>query len=507
MRLKAGERAWRLQQKWSAVVIVLLVISMIALGVVLLPAAAGPESARHAETTTASDNAGSGPGYYSGNKRHSAPEVSTRATTGSEEVAANATFSPEEIVNTKEVTTEAENVTKKDVIAEGTTKATVVAPKLLTQRSLVCTFGRGEEAYVFPHDGLCDFSFFDSMNTKSAASLAAPFHTTFTRMLETAKTHQRTEYGVGFDYRTLGGMEDALNDPATKRNMDQLHRSRIFHFGYLNVPFFNVAGRMFTRITMVLKAVFSMMADKRSSSRPVYTVVSVGINGSGWTEWLPYLFTDTFKPDGVISLGHFAASDRELAGCKILPPTFMESPATYYHNLEQAHDGVQKVFQNTKNIAYFVSVAMYGRWYKPREEGEHDFLKPCANFTGDIHGRVVEVCKNAEFNVRYHNDDPQGALAYNSKSGKVLTYDDSTSLCQKLCIAKRNRIAVNYGIAAFNVEYSETRNNCGHSNFPRLRLLKAVVEFFSSSYTSESAYDECIMLASSLGLSRPISKA
>ncbi|KAH6923672.1 hypothetical protein HPB50_004564 [Hyalomma asiaticum] len=74
------------------------------------------------------------------------------------------------------------------------------AERRLPKNSLICVVGEGysRESMVFPPDGLCTIVFFNSLLTRN--QLSPPFQDDLVYFMETARSHKRTEYGVGFDY-------------------------------------------------------------------------------------------------------------------------------------------------------------------------------------------------------------------------------------------------------------------------------------------------------------------
>ncbi|KAH7974153.1 hypothetical protein HPB49_010573 [Dermacentor silvarum] len=211
---------------------------------------------------------------------------------------------------------------------------------------------------------------------------------------------------------------------------------------------------------------------------------------------------DTFQPDAVVLVGHLSSRRSEEETCEILAPTTLVHFARHASpSLRDAHDTVRKLDSRGIRAALFVSLAMFGRWYKPRYQNPESrarsgslrgfgFLQKCRHDSGDVLGSHVQVCRDSAYTIAYHKEEPQGAVAYYRGAGKLLAYDNPESLRRKLCAARSNVTAVKYGFTAFNVEYEDATNRCGEGSFSRLRALKDLLNAFARRDSSEEA-EEC----------------
>ncbi|XP_077497177.1 uncharacterized protein LOC144107837 isoform X2 [Amblyomma americanum] len=371
--------------------------------------------------------------------------------------------------------------------------------------SLVCTVGvKLNRSLPLPDDGLCDFTFFDSLQRDGANELGGPFEDNFRHFLRHAAEHATTDYGVGFDYNAFEEMDDILSDSSTKAHLDSLWDQRIFHFGYINTPFSDFSHDKFTQLMEILKTVSSMMRDRSGGDHPSYTVLVAAMHSDLWIKHATHVFRDTFEPDAVVLVGHRSGRDHsESVGCEILPPTTLERFTRHGSpSLRDAHMTVRKLHTRDIQSALFVSVAMFGRWYKPRyqnaevrarsgSQGGFGFLQKCRHDSGEALGSPVQVCRDSAYVVTYHKTEPQGALAYNRKAGKLLAYDSAGSLEHKLCVARTNVSVANYGLAAFNVEYEDCTDHCGQGSFSRLRVLKDLLNAFNARNFSATTMEQC----------------
>ncbi|KAH6921548.1 hypothetical protein HPB50_002187 [Hyalomma asiaticum] len=88
----------------------------------------------------------------------------------------------------------------KKVRTKHTRPASTTRPSL--RGALVCTVGtKVNRSLALPADGLCDFTFFDSLQRNGVNELSGPFEENFRYFTEHAARHTITEYGAGFDYQ------------------------------------------------------------------------------------------------------------------------------------------------------------------------------------------------------------------------------------------------------------------------------------------------------------------
>ncbi|XP_049513972.1 uncharacterized protein LOC119431736 [Dermacentor silvarum] len=301
--------------------------------------------------------------------------------------------------------------------------------------ALVCTVGtKLNRSMALPEDGLCDFTFFDSLQKNGLNELSGPFEENFRHFVESAARHTNTEYGAGFDYHAFEEMDEILSDPAAKGHLNSLWDQGIFHFGYLNTPYSDFSHDKFTQLMEILKTVSSLMRDKSTPERLSFTILVAAMHSDLWIKHATHVFRDTFQPDAVVLVGHLSSRRSEAETCEILPPT---------------------------TLVHFAR-----------------------------HASPSLVCRDSAYTVAYHKEEPQGAVAYNRGAGKLLAYDNPESLRRKLCAARSNVTAVKYGFTAFNVEYEDATNRCGEGSFSRLRALKDLLNAFARRDSSEEA-EEC----------------
>ncbi|KAH7964586.1 hypothetical protein HPB51_027176 [Rhipicephalus microplus] len=109
------------------------------------------------------------------------------------------------------------STTTTDIMTTTTSTTTTTAPTLATKAPekrlvglLLCTLRSGfsSGAFIFPDDGLCAITTFNSLLGSGGNRLTPPYKQDFITFLKTASGHSKTEYGIGIDH-------DAVPRPPT----------------------------------------------------------------------------------------------------------------------------------------------------------------------------------------------------------------------------------------------------------------------------------------------------
>ncbi|XP_050031706.3 uncharacterized protein [Dermacentor andersoni] len=307
---------------------------------------------------------------------------------------------------------------------------------------LICTFGElTSEATVVPEDGLCDYTFYDSLQKEGGSKLAGPFEPGFERFLEITARHSKTEYGVGLDYGALGELEMLVQKRSTKDHLDNMFSRKLYHFGFVNTAFYYFNFDQLESMLKVLKKVSDLMDDRRSPTRPIYTVIAVALISTGWVDAAVSEFRRTYTPDALVSVGHYFSEDKNFMGCLAVPPTLLDVPPSddYYYSLNTAHEAAKVVDDKLANMTKVVSVAMFGRWYRPLypdpevvdKPGNYSPLQACSMIPESQIGNIADLCANPTYTASYHDNKSQSQVVYSKKTERMFIYDDSASMRSK----------------------------------------------------------------------------
>lgn len=357
-------------------------------------------------------------------------------------------------------------------------------------QSLICTFGtKLNPTTVFPPDGLCDFIFFDSLYQNGTNKLDGDSSPNFMYFMEKAMEHNETTFGVGLDFESYADIEEFLNSDQASPTLQQLVRGGIHHYGVINTPVTPLWTTEVERALNVLKAFDSLMQEEETEDTPLYTAFTASLYSKALLTNFTTLFKTVFTPDLLILYGHFFAGDQSWPDCQVVPPTFDTPPESgaYIYSLKTAHSNV-KDLQRADLPAHTaaVSVAMFGRWYKPRhvdqssavgEPGNYSLFSMCEP-TGDDEqfGSVAQVCRLPMWSSRVYSTKHRSEYCYDSNMARIFTFDTSRTLREKLCSQKGRVMSVDYALAAFNLEYADGRGDCGEGDFAELRALRRLVD-------------------------------
>ncbi|KAH7974524.1 hypothetical protein HPB49_016413 [Dermacentor silvarum] len=327
---------------------------------------------------------------------------------------------------------------------------------------LICTFGDSTSAAtVAPEDGLCDYTFFDSLQKQGGNKLAGPFKQGFERFLAMTARHSKTEYGVGLDYGALGELQVLVEKRTAKDHLDNMFSRKLYHFGFVNTAFYYFNYDQLESMLKVLKKVSDLMDDRRSPTRPIYTVIAVALISTGWVDAAVNEFRRTFTPDALVSVGHYFSEDKNFVGCLAVPPTLLDMPPSedYYYSLNTTHEAVKMVDNKLPNMTKVVSVAMFGRWYRPLYPDPEVVDKP-GNYS------PLQAC----------------SMIPENQIGNIAD----------LCHCKSRAKSLRYGLAAYNLECADGANRCQRGSYPRLRTLRDLLIFFEQTFSSSTDIDACV---------------
>nr|XP_054925851.1 uncharacterized protein LOC126529576 [Dermacentor andersoni] len=392
-------------------------------------------------------------------------------------------------------TFEGDSSTTSEPAGEGTWHGhsdTVTSPpdeRTLSQ-SVICTFGtKLNSATVFPPDGLCDCIFFDSLYKNGTNKLDGDSSPNFMYFKKKAMEHNETNFGVGLDFESYVDVEEFLNSDHASPILQQLVRGGIHHYGVINTPVTPLWTTEVKKVLNMLKAFDSLMEQEETEDMPLYTAFTASMYTKTLLNNFTTLFKTVFTPDFLILYGHFFAEDQSWPDCQIVPPTFDTPPESggYIYSLKTAHSNAKELQRvDIPALTVAVSVAIFGRWYKPRhvnesgaagEPGSYSLFSMCEP-TGDDEqlGSVTQVCQLPMWSSRVYSREHHSEYCYDTNMERIFTFDTARTLREKLCLQKARVVSVDYALAAFNLEYADGRGECGEGDFSELRALRRLLD-------------------------------
>ncbi|KAH6943035.1 hypothetical protein HPB50_014126 [Hyalomma asiaticum] len=152
-----------------------------------------------------------------------------------------------------------------------------------------------------------------------------------------------------------------------------------------------------------------------------------------------------------------------------------------------------KMLESLKDSAsaLAVSVGLFGRRYKPAytdpvsSSMTDGFLpgKPCTAYDGDYLIPYTYFCDDRTYQQNLRLDDDDWSISSFDKDGKwTVVFDTEFSIAGKLCLGKEAHMDMEYGVAAYGLEYADHSNDCRSLStdraYSRTKVVAALVRFF-----------------------------
>ncbi|XP_070390861.1 uncharacterized protein [Dermacentor albipictus] len=422
------------------------------------------------------------------------------------------TASPEE-------TETSATMTSPPTVSLTSSPATTPTPQRpLPPGSLLCTLREGftRSTMQFPPDGLCTIITFFNLIKAPVNTLNPTYNDDFTYFLETARSHQDTEYGIGIDYefcRDHSRVESFVQEPRAKALFDSLWEQRVYHYGQVHqlIRGQDLQPEVTGNLAQGLQMISSLMNDKKDSvHRPSYTILHFPLLEPAWSRIIARQIR-TYPVDIFVAIAHHPEPDYMYSDCHMVPPT-ITSKRLLRHVVGNAYpvrlgNTIWSLAVDSHhwppNITFAVTLGMAGRWYRPKyadnlypSPGNYTLGFPCATDEHAPMGQMVNVTE-ACIDQRYSSDFKydfayKSEFTYNKQEKWLFTYDTARSLRLKLCETKKNMTHLHYTFAAVNIQFEDAKDYCGFGEFPRLRALKALARFFAFNYTSASEEQACL---------------
>ncbi|KAL3197211.1 hypothetical protein MRX96_014822 [Rhipicephalus microplus] len=285
------------------------------------------------------------------------------------------------------------------------TKSTSEPFHIVNLQPLLCTIGSGNfTTQMFPHDGLCDYIFYDSIYKRGIKTFHTPDMLFF---IEKRREYSRTTFGIGFTYEHTTYVSSVIS---------QSQESQL----------------------AIYSGIISDFSDyQRLRGRLCLMVLAAGVPNDAWAKFYAAHFSPLW-PFIFISVGHYDKGDNTFTDCHVMPPTVLSRPAevaaensSYEYDLTSAAAGFDRLVIAGDSSIRATSVTMKGRW-TVLEEGERaQFLSTCVHDpSAESFGEVAKVCEDPSFEPMARNSQLYATLTYNSSH--VFAFDDEAAFKQKV---------------------------------------------------------------------------
>ncbi|XP_077526010.1 uncharacterized protein LOC144137869 [Haemaphysalis longicornis] len=248
-------------------------------------------------------------------------------------------------------------------------------------------------------------------------------------------------------------------------------RRQITHFGVLNLHDSFADGLLLPMAHdfWEILSQYRQMAETRT--RRILLALGVPATVSDLAN-----FTETMrtwiKPDIFIAISHISFSNSDRADCTILPPTIYEYPANLsisadFPTVSNALKMLGAMARVSNETSLFISFTLQGRLYEPSDPDTNDsttdnfdVFKPCRETPYDQLVNPAQVCC-PDFEGNYHFEpDLHVSFAFRRSTNQALTFDNEHALTEKACHAKKQALLLNFGVAAYDVDYESLDATC-----------------------------------------------
>ncbi|XP_075532156.1 uncharacterized protein LOC142564861 [Dermacentor variabilis] len=194
-----------------------------------------------------------------------------------------------------------------------------------------------------------------------------------------------------------------------------------------------------------------------------------------------------------------------------LPPGLVRGrDYSYGHTVDESIAVLREVKKLNLSIPFAISFGMKGIYYAPKlanpsspKAEEFVLFKPCQDFASAKFDNPKEVCRKDGWEAAKYL--PQHA--YNLAEKMTITYLTEATIAKLACDAKVLNLKLNYGLAAYDVDYDE-HQTClafgfatslgGPSRLNRVVNMRQVMDFLRTNYTSAKDNFNCLAVSDPL---------
>ncbi|KAH8037059.1 hypothetical protein HPB51_008483 [Rhipicephalus microplus] len=405
-------------------------------------------------------------------------------------------------------------------------------PTPLAPPLTVCTLAPGAEYMYIPYDGLCDYSFFDSLaiTPESNGFAVTTQSADAKRFVAQAQIDKKTLYGMSVSLRDVVAFSNAFQSGSGKADYETYWKFNVFHWGFLHVDELqvdaNIAGEIHEHAVSTagqtpgtfLGHLHEVGEVLRQSGRIYPAPFSARhsallcLRDRQITSLRRHLFTSqlrrtVFTPTGVVVLGHLSYGDSWKSDCVIMPPVNYVDPRLvkpgigYGHNMQDAMHAVTCLWNRGVQSSLSLSVTMQARRYKMRgtAQGRALFYTDCEPATYEQRTTAQEICDDPQSGYSrniYYATQEKSPITYDDSDGFAVTFENEISMREKLCDAwSRGAIPVPVGLAVYDANYDRRSSRCDrrwiNGTWSRFRYLLRLRDFLHHGQRSSTFSQDC----------------
>ncbi|XP_075726059.1 uncharacterized protein LOC119179316 [Rhipicephalus microplus] len=323
-------------------------------------------------------------------------------------------------------------------------------PTPLSTPLTVCTLAPGAEYMYIPYDGLCDYSFFDSLAiTPGSNGFAVTTQSADAqRFVAQAQIDKKTLYGMSVSLRDVVAFSNAFQSGSGKADYETYWKFNVFHWGFLHVDELQVNANIasVSLALSTLKEIHEHAVSTAGQTPGTFLGIYMRLEKS-CARVAGYIRT-VFTPTGVVVLGHLSYGDSWKSDCVIMPPVNYVDP----------------------------------RLVKPGIGYGHNMIcdDPQSGYSRNI----------------YYATQDKSLITYDDSDGFAVTFENEISLREKLCDAwSRGATPAAVGLAVYDANYDRRSSRCDrrwiNGTWSRFRYLLRLRDFLHHGQRSSTFSLDC----------------
>ncbi|XP_075726050.1 uncharacterized protein LOC142767722 [Rhipicephalus microplus] len=329
-------------------------------------------------------------------------------------------------------------------------------------------------ATVLPGDGLCDYTFFDSLAVAPENnSFAYSLQNFYVQLFATqSQGFKKTKYGMSVALSDVVAFSNAYRSPTGHADLESYWIYNIFSWGFLHIDELQAESKI-SDVGLALQTLKEINQHTMTTAGfNLGTFLGIFMRANQTCSAVgSYLYT-IFAPTGVILLGHLSYGDFWRPDCAIMPPINFVDPRvekpgiSYGHRMRDAMLALACLASEGVQTSLYLSVTMQARRYKLKNtsRGQSLFYTDCGTGTYEQRVSAQEICNNPfsgySRNI-YYSRKYRSPITYDDGDGYAITFENFESLRAKICSSwSLGAIDLRVGLAVYDVNYDSRNTTC-----------------------------------------------
>ncbi|XP_075724538.1 uncharacterized protein LOC142767196 [Rhipicephalus microplus] len=370
---------------------------------------------------------------------------------------------------------------------------------------LLCTIGGKLSApEILPESGLCHYLFCDSVYKKGFVPYdPVTVDPSLSIFVANRGAVAHTLTGVGFAYKYHQQLLLQLLESDEVPSKKILRNENICNFGILDTPTNGFDEISLHKILQIFGFLHEATMLWKTEDETCVTVFTAPPGVNTLEDLYVDYFSHFFKPDIIVIRSHYLEGDNTFEDCRVVPPTMLKMPpllttnSSYTDDMSTAAETIKRLVERGVDTQWALSVTMKGRWNTLKPGQPAAFLSECVyDPSAESFGSYSEVCNDPSFrNGTTYKTGAYGPLYYNQSDGRTFTFENVTTLVDKLCRVGLQYWPYSFGIAVYDVDYEDISKACPSSfkeTFERVLHTRLLVDYFKHSFYGQYTLNACL---------------